>query len=63
MQIDIPPPFSMMPKPVLEGAGNTALQSTLGLLLGAVVKSMTSDYPKWAQTASQGQGQHPKQIV
>ncbi|KAJ9510944.1 hypothetical protein QJQ45_027829 [Haematococcus lacustris] len=63
IQIDIPPPFSMMPKPVLEGAGNTALQSTLGLLLGAVVKSMTSDYPKWAQTASQGQGQHPKQIV
>ncbi|GFH10698.1 uncharacterized protein HaLaN_06057 [Haematococcus lacustris] len=62
IQIDIPPPFSMMPKPVLEGAGNTALQSTLGLLLGAVVKSMTSDYPKWAQTASQGQGQHPKQI-
>ncbi|KAJ9505343.1 hypothetical protein QJQ45_012102 [Haematococcus lacustris] len=63
IQIDIPPPFSMMPKPVLEGAGNTALQSTLGLLLGAVVKSMTSDYPKWAQTASQGQGQHPKQII
>jgi hypothetical protein len=33
VQIDIPPPFSFMPKPVLESAGNTALQGTLSILL------------------------------
>lgn len=32
-QVDIPPPFSFMPKPVLTAAGNTALQGSTQIIM------------------------------
>jgi hypothetical protein len=33
VKVDVPPPFSLMPRQVLETTGNTAMQTTLTLLL------------------------------
>lgn len=35
-QVDIPPPFSFMPKPVLTAAGNTALQGSTQIIMVCV---------------------------
>jgi hypothetical protein len=32
-QVDVPPQFAFVPRPILQGAGNTAVQATLNLIL------------------------------
>lgn len=57
MQVDIPPPFSFMPAPLLQRTGDSALAGTIALLLGAFTTAMASDYVRWSQAQHQLQDQ------
>jgi len=48
LHIDMPMPFSMMPKMITQTAGDTALRTTLSLLATDFTKSLAADYDKWA---------------
>mmetsp|Transcript_22842 Transcript_22842/g.58180 ORF Transcript_22842/g.58180 Transcript_22842/m.58180 type:complete len:254 (-) Transcript_22842:475-1236(-) len=49
VQVDIPPPFSFMPKPVLETTGNAALAGSLSILLNTFAQLLADEYHKWAK--------------
>ncbi|KAG1671178.1 hypothetical protein FOA52_010114 [Chlamydomonas sp. UWO 241] len=48
IEVDIPPPFSFMPKGVLTTTGNAAMAVTNGLILDAFCKSLAADYTTWS---------------
>jgi hypothetical protein len=41
--VDMPFPFSMTPKPIMEAAGNTVVQALLGQLMPAFAEIMVAD--------------------
>ena len=52
IDLDLPIPFSMMPKSVVEGAGNTLLKASLGAVKGQMLKELVRDYQAWASERS-----------
>lgn len=48
VEVDIPPPFSIMPKSVLSSAGNAGVQATNKLIVNSFVDSLAKDYARWA---------------
>jgi len=53
VQVDLPPPFLLTPKPVLETTGNGLLRSVLLTIKQRLTHQLLSDYRSWAasQTA------------
>ena len=52
IDLDLPRPFSVMPKSVVEGAGNTLLKASLGAVKGQMLKELIRDYQAWASERS-----------
>ena len=52
IDLDLPKPFSIMPKSVVEGAGNTMLKASLGAVKGQMLKELVRDYQAWASERS-----------
>ena len=48
IDLELPSPFSMMPKSVVEGAGNTVLKASLGAVKSQMLKELVRDYQAWA---------------
>jgi len=48
VDVDVPRPFSSLPKMVLEKTGNAAMGISLKLIQGTFVDNLAKDYAKWA---------------
>ncbi len=46
--LDLPPPFSLTPKPILEGTGNALLKSILSTIQRRLKRQLIQDYQAWA---------------
>jgi len=46
--VDVPRPFSAIPKRVIEATGDKAMQLSLKILLRSFMKGLASDYIRWA---------------
>lgn len=54
--VELPPPFSFMPKPVLEAAGTGLLVSVLSTIKQRLLSQLLLDYRKWASTQTEVSG-------
>jgi len=51
VDVDVPMPFALIPKPVLETTGNAAFAITLNLMLNGFVEGLAQDYDRWGRDA------------
>lgn len=50
VKIDIPPPFSFIPAPVLETTGDAAFGAIMPVIINAFLGYLARDYSKWAMS-------------
>lgn len=48
ISVDIPPPFSFIPKPVLDTTANAAIGTAISVILTAFVSKLSEDYQRWS---------------
>ncbi|KAL9179472.1 hypothetical protein ACHAXT_008762 [Thalassiosira profunda] len=48
VDVDVPPPFSRIPKRILERTGNAAMRLSLRYIQANFVNNLAADYAKWA---------------
>ena len=48
IELELPMPFKMMPRSIVEGAGNAVLEATLNTVKGRMLKYVVNDYQAWA---------------
>jgi hypothetical protein len=53
VQVDLPPPFSFTPAPILEAAGNGLLKSVLLTIKQRLLHQLLADYRHWVSGQSQ----------
>jgi hypothetical protein len=53
VQIELPPPFSLTPKPILEATGNSLLKSVLLTVKQRLLHQLLLDYHQWAISQTQ----------
>ncbi|RCJ14786.1 hypothetical protein A6S26_08945 [Nostoc sp. ATCC 43529] len=56
VQIDLPPPFSLTPKPILEATGNGLLKSVLVTVKQRLLHQLLADYRHWVISQTKNQG-------
>ncbi|MDZ8024719.1 MAG: DUF1997 domain-containing protein [Nostoc sp. SerVER01] len=56
VQIDLPPPFSLTPKPILEATGNGLLKSVLLTVKQRLLHQLLADYRYWVISQTKNQG-------
>lgn len=56
VQIDLPPPFSLTPKPILEATGNGLLKSVLLTVKQRLLHQLLVDYRHWVISQTKNQG-------
>mmetsp|Transcript_3091 Transcript_3091/g.7107 ORF Transcript_3091/g.7107 Transcript_3091/m.7107 type:complete len:248 (+) Transcript_3091:138-881(+) len=47
VDLDVPPPFNITPKPILEATGNAAFEATLKIMLDGYMRNLQEDYERW----------------
>ncbi|BCL36762.1 DUF1997 domain-containing protein [Nostoc sp. MS1] len=55
VQVDLPPPFSFTPKPILETTGNGLLKSVLLTVKQRLLHHLLADYRQWVISQTQEQ--------
>ncbi|XWK86536.1 MAG: DUF1997 domain-containing protein [Phormidium sp.] len=53
VQVELPPPFWLTPKPILETTGNGLLKSVLLTIKHRLMQQLLLDYATWAKTGSE----------
>jgi hypothetical protein len=53
VQVELPPPFWLTPKPILEATGNALLKSVLVSVKQRLMSQLLSDYRRWASNETQ----------
>ncbi|AOY82249.1 DUF1997 domain-containing protein [Moorena producens JHB] len=53
VKVDVPLPFSLTPKPILETTGNGLLKSVLVRIKQTLMKQLLLDYRQWARNGTQ----------
>lgn len=53
VQVDLPPPFSLTPKPILETTGNGLLKSVLLTVKQRLLHHLLADYRQWVISQTQ----------
>ncbi|NJN49531.1 MAG: DUF1997 domain-containing protein [Alkalinema sp. RL_2_19] len=49
VQVDMPMPIALTPKPILEGTGNTIMNGVLGSMKQRLKKNLVKDYQDWVR--------------
>jgi len=64
VQVDLPPPFSLTPKPILETTGNGLLKSVLLTVKQRLLHHLLADYCQWviSQTQEKSLGKDDTQL-
>ncbi len=52
IELDLPMPFKVMPRSIVEGAGNAVLETTLKTVKGRMLKYVVKDYQAWVKERS-----------
>jgi len=52
IEIELPMPFKVMPRSIVEGAGNAVLEATLNTVKGRMLKYVVDDYQAWVKERS-----------
>ncbi|NEP37120.1 DUF1997 domain-containing protein, partial [Moorena sp. SIO3B2] len=53
VKVDVPLPFSLTPKPILETTGNGLLKSVLVRIKQTLMHQLLWDYRQWARNGTQ----------
>ncbi|MCZ0903733.1 DUF1997 domain-containing protein, partial [Microcoleus sp. HI-ES] len=53
VQVELPPPFWLTPKPILEATGNALLKSVLMSVKQRLMHQLLLDYRRWATSESE----------
>jgi len=53
VKVELPPPFSFMPRPLLEATGNGLLKSVLLTIKQRLMHQLLLDYRRWVQAQSE----------
>ncbi|NDJ23041.1 DUF1997 domain-containing protein [Nostoc sp. B(2019)] len=56
VQVDLPPPFSFTPKPILEATGNGLLKSVLLTVKQRLLHQLLADYRHWVISQTKDKG-------
>ncbi|MBD2413200.1 hypothetical protein FACHB389_12790 [Nostoc calcicola FACHB-389] len=56
VQVDLPPPFSLTPKPILEATGNGLLKSVLLTVKQRLLHQLLADYRYWVISQTKNKG-------
>ncbi|MBW4560283.1 MAG: DUF1997 domain-containing protein [Mojavia pulchra JT2-VF2] len=56
VQVDLPPPFSFTPKPILEATGNGLLKSVLLTVKQRLLHQLLADYRRWIVSQTKHKG-------
>lgn len=56
VNVELPPPFSFTPKPILEATGNGLLKSVLLTIKQRLLHQLLVDYRRWVELHYQGNG-------
>jgi hypothetical protein len=54
VELDLPPPFSLTPKSILETTGNALLRGILASVQQTLSRKLVSEYLSWARLATEG---------
>ncbi|MCS7029913.1 MAG: DUF1997 domain-containing protein [Gloeomargarita sp. SKYG116] len=57
VDVDVPPPLNLMPKPMVEAAGNSLLASVLGLIKQQLTRQLMADYQQWVASTMQAEAE------
>ncbi len=52
VEVEVPPPLSMMPKIIVEAAGDSLLSSVLGLIKQQLTRQLIADYQQWVTSTT-----------
>ncbi len=52
IELELPLPFKVMPRSIVEGAGNAVLETTLKTVKGRMLKYVVKDYQAWVRERS-----------
>jgi Protein of unknown function (DUF1997) len=52
IDLELPMPFKVMPRSIVEGAGNAVLETTLKTVKGRMLKYVVKDYQAWVRERS-----------
>jgi Protein of unknown function (DUF1997) len=52
IELDLPLPFKVMPRSIVEGTGNAVLETTLKTVKGRMLKYVVKDYQAWVKERS-----------
>lgn len=55
VEVEVPPPLNMMPKIIVEAAGDSLLASVLGLIKQQLTRQLITDYQQWVTSTTQSQ--------
>lgn len=55
LEVDVPFPLNVTPKPVVESAGNVAVQRTLSSLMDTLCTSVVRDHINWTKAQKTAQ--------
>ncbi|MEN9254798.1 MAG: DUF1997 domain-containing protein, partial [Gloeomargarita sp. SZTDM-1c_bins_89] len=63
VEVDVPPPLNLMPKPVVEAAGDSLLASVLGLIKQQLTRQLMADYQQWVASVTQAETETPSNLA
>lgn len=52
VEVDVPPPFSVMPKMVIKAAGDASMGAVLAVMMPLFMQKLGQDYAVWASSAN-----------
>lgn len=63
VKVELPPPFSLTPTPILEAAGNGLLKSVLLTIKQRLLYQLLADYRRWVSDENEETGEQQGSVV
>lgn len=63
VKVELPPPFSLTPTPILEAAGNGLLKSVLLTIKQRLLYQLLADYRRWVSDKNEETGEQQGSVV
>jgi hypothetical protein len=63
VEVEVPPPLNMMPKMIVEAAGDSLLSSVLGLIKQQLTRQLITDYQQWVASTTQAESNPQGHLV
>ncbi len=63
VEVEVPPPLNLMPKMIVEAAGDSLLSSVLGLIKQQLTRQLIADYQQWVASTTQAEANPQGHLV